>query len=152
MLEGSCGSGIWSSLGRCLTLCMPCSVPHLVIGSHTPSIHLPTATPTTLATSSLSDASWPKLYMTTASWSATLLGPSTNTSWASLSGEDVAQTWDCLQSWKSGPFSCVPSLGCLSSTPTHGPNFVYLDIQTWRAKITTSTRAWFICWKMMSPH
>ena len=129
---------------------MPCSVPHLVIGSHTPSIHLLTATPTTSATSSLLDASWPKLCMTTASWSATLLGPSTNTFWASPSGKDVAQPWDCPQSWKSGP--CAPSLSCLSATPIHGPICVYLDIQIWRVKTTTSTRVWFICWKMMYPH
>lgn len=128
---------------------MPCSVPHLVIGScHHQSIFSLQPQPPQLLPSLL-DASWPKLCMTTASWSATLLGPSETHFGQSPSGKDVAQPGTVLSAGKSGP--CAPSLSCLSATNLIAI-CVYLDIQIWRVKTTTSTRVWFICWKMMYPH
>lgn len=79
-------NGIWSSPGRCSTLCMRCFALHQVTGSPIPSTPHPTVIPTTSATSSLWVALWPRQSMITGYWSATSLAASTSTSWERVSG------------------------------------------------------------------
>lgn len=123
--EGSSGSGIWSSsLGRCLTLCMPC-LHHQVIRSHKHHRSIFSNPNHPSATSSLLDARGQSCVWQTASSECYPYCP-TQTHFV---GQVQVRMWHnlicplCVKIW-----SLCPSLSCLSATPIHGPICVYILI------------------------
>lgn len=85
--------------------------------------------------------------MITGYWSATSLAASTSTSWARASGIPDIDSFCHYIKFKKKIFEWIQQHLFNNEIPVVLPG-----TQTWRVRITHSSRVWYTCWRMMYPH